>query len=54
MNRLGYLAGLVIRMSELKEKIENSCSTYLERIELKNLKDKLEQMKNECKSKQEA
>ena len=53
MNRLGHLASMVIRMSELKEKIEDNCSTYLERIELKNLRVKLGRMNKKCKTKQE-
>ena len=53
MMSLEKLASMVIRMSELKEKIEENCSTYLERIELKNLRGKLARMNDECKTKLE-
>ena len=52
MMSLEKLASMVIRMSELKEKIEDNCSTYLERIELKNRRVKLVRMNKKCKTKQ--
>jgi len=54
MMSLEKLASMVIRMSELKWKIEENCSTYLERIELGNLRGKLAKISNQFKSKKEA
>ena len=53
MMSLGKLASMVIRMSELREKIEGNCSTYLERIELQNLRGKLARIRKKFDSKQE-
>ena len=53
MMSLKKLASMVIRMSELKEKIESNCSTYLEQIELQNLKGKLAKISKKFDSKQE-
>ena len=53
MMSLQKLASMVIRMSELKEKIEGNCSTYLEQIELQNLRGKLAKISKKFDSKQE-
>ena len=52
MMSLEKLASMVIRMSELQERIEDNCSTYLEQIELKNLRGKLVRMNKKWKTKQ--
>ena len=53
MMSLKRLASMVIRMSELKEKIESNCSTYLEQIELRNLRGKLAKIRKKYALKQE-
>ena len=52
MMSLKKLASMVIRMSELKEKIDAKRSTYLEQIEMENLRGKLAKIRNTFETKQ--